>query len=133
TTCITAEEHIPADNIIIRTIRNISRMFLRRQREQIVLNQHRVRIRRVQAPFSVVVREVAEYDDMMSLFPTAPKITVEHDPGPGSNELLPGAGVTCDVKSFDNDVVGSLEQDHPIRIAFRRTINLDLTGLAHGL
>jgi hypothetical protein len=41
--------------------------------------------------------------------------------------------MTCDVKSFDDDVVGSLEQDHPIRIALRRAINLDLTGLAHCL
>ena len=87
----------------------------------------------MQSPFSMVVREVAEYHDVMSLFPTAPKITIEHDPGAWSNELLPGAGMTCDVKSFYDDVVGSLEQDHPIRIALRRAINLDLTGLAHCL
>src|SRR5215467_9788835 len=106
-------------------------MFLGRQCKKIVLNQHRMRIGRMQSPFSMVVREVAEYDDVMSLFAAATEITIEHDSGAGTNELLPGTSVAGNVKSFDDDMVGSLEQDHPIRIAFRRTVDGDLTGLAH--
>src|ERR1051325_10441336 len=96
-------------------------MFLRRQCEQIVLNQHCVRICRVQSPFSMVVREVAEYHDVMSLFSTAPKITIKHDSGARTNELLPGTGMTGDVESFDDDMVRSREQDHPIGIAKNST------------
>ena len=86
----------------------------------------------MESPLDVIVRKVAYDHDVMRLFPTAPEIPVKHDPGAWPNRLHPGPCGTRDIEALNDDVMCRLQQYHPIRIAWGRTIDNAVARFAEG-
>src|SRR5437870_1207242 len=74
-----AKKDVPTNHIVVRAVGGVSRMLESREREEIVLHQDGVRVRRMKPPLAMVVREVVYDDYVMSLLAAAPEVSIKHD------------------------------------------------------
>ena len=132
TASIAAEEYVSSDQVIVRSVAGIARVFLLRKSEQVVLEQHCVRVARVKSPLAMVVREVVDQDDVVSLLASLAEISVHHDAGPRSVRFRVSRVAAGDVETLHNDVVRRAEQNHPVRNP-GGLVDHDITRFAHRL
>src|SRR6266576_2264378 len=92
-----------------------------------------MRVCRVETPLEVVVRKVPGNHDVMSLFPAATEIAVKHYPCSGANRFHAWSSGACDIESLNDDVMRSLQQYHPILVAFRGPVDDTVARLSHCL
>src|SRR6266576_6277033 len=92
-----------------------------------------MRVCRVETPLEVVVRKVPGNHDVMSLFPAATEIAVKHYPCSGADRFHAWSSGACDIESLNDDVMRSLQQYHPILVAFRRTVDDAVPWFTHRL
>ena len=131
-TGVAAKEYVPTDHVVVRSVAGIARVFLLRKSEQVVLDQHSVRVPRVKSPLAMMVREVVDQDDVVGLLAGLAEISVHHDAGSWAVGCRISTVAAGDVETLHDDVVCSAQENHPVWSP-GGLIDHDITRLAHGL
>src|SRR4029078_9802326 len=107
------------------------RMLHRGKREQVVLNEHGMRVAAMHSPFAMVMREISDKNNMMYLLAGVPELAIQHDACSWPRRRLPRNIAPGNVETLDHHMVRCSQQDHPVRHT-RCLIDHNITRLSHG-
>ena len=125
--CVAAcVEDVAADHVVVGAVGDVGRVLEAGQGEQVVLDQDRMRVGRVQPPLAVVVREVPHDGHVVRVRPAPAEVAVDHDPSQRALGLEPRPRGSGDVEALDHHVVGRPQQDHPVGLSLGWAIDHDL-------
>ena len=125
-TGVAPEEHVAADHVVVRAVREVGGVLPARYGEEVVLHEHRVAVHAVDPPDAVVVGVVADDRDVMRELGGMDEVPVDENAGVGAPEARAAGRVgrgAGDVEALHDDVMRAREEDHPGRIGGARPVD----------